>query len=885
MERSDITVKIPIRADSLTAAEQNCLSNLHAAKPLTFKFEATNQEEYKRPDSNLIGFLELIESCIAPHDSLKELCVAVRSAIQSCLLPSDFGGMELTTSTPLSAEVEAQIVFLLSTYLEAAKSAERSRHEPRPLSERPPGRRPMTMAEKIFAAHDVSRKGWVKAGEVIQVDVDWILASELSWAGMKKVYDSVGRPGIFRNDRFWLAGDHRVEPALYDLPDVKKLMDASRIAHQEFKMTEFQGFNVIPDPLNITGNQSNVKPFMQYTIMHTEFVRERALPGQLIIGADSHSCSAGAVSCLSIGMGVADVVMPLITGQTWFTVPETVSIRFVGRPPRGIGGKDTILYILKEFKRNTIAAERVVEFSGPGLKYLSGDARFAIANMCTEFGAVTGIFESDERTLEYISRRVRRKYRSNAVYFRADPDAEYAEQRVIDLSKMTSFVAICPSPDNVVPVTEIQGYELDGCFIGACTTAEEDLIIGALILQAGLDQGLEPVDKGRRVVVPGSRPIRHKLEDLGLLDIYRRAGFNIGVPGCSMCIGQGTDQAHSGERWLSSQNRNFKNRMGPGSIGNIAAAATVAASSFTMKITDPQPLLDRLNTDELTKYLMYNPIKDSPDILEKYHLQGENDPGTIAAEAGNIPYYEPYGTDAEEDTSSSSESDAWSLPSTASSPVQDHFPMHSDPSSAEIIKGKVMRLGDFIDTDAIIPTDFLHLCETDEEWGSHCMEYFMPEFRDLAQKQGHNIIVAGKGFGVGSSRDVAVNALKGCGIKCVIAESFAFIYARNQPNIGILGIQVPRGGDGKDLYDIAQMGSEIEVDMDASVIRCGGSEFHFELSLMEKQLIQVGGIKKAFERFGKGLFDQLCRSQDPTPHAKATGCRGGTVADIEAPPV
>ncbi|KAI0804954.1 hypothetical protein GGR55DRAFT_308661 [Xylaria sp. FL0064] len=896
MERSDITVKIPLRADSLTAAEQNCLSNLQATKSLTFQFEATNQEEYKHPDSNLIGFLELIESYIAPHDSLQELCVAIRSAIQSCLLPSDFGGMELTTSMPLSAEAEAQIVFVLSTYLEAAKSAERSRHEPRPLSERPPGRRPMTMAEKIFAAHDVSRKGWVRAGEVIQVDVDWILASELSWAGMKKVYDSVGRPGIFRNDRFWLAGDHRVEPALYDLPDVKRLMEASRTAHQEFKMTEFQGFN--------------------YTIMHTEFVRERALPGQLIIGADSHSCSAGAVSCLSIGMGVADVVMPLITGQTWFTVPETVSIRFVGRPPRGVGGKDTILYILKEFKRNTIAAERVVEFNGPGLKYLSGDARFAIANMCTEFGAVTGIFESDERTLEYISRRVRRKYRSNAVYFRADSDAEYAEQRVIDLSQITSFVAICPSPDNVVPVTEIQGYELDGCFIGACTTAEEDLIIGALILQAGLDQGLEPVDKGRRVVVPGSRPIRHKLEDLGLLDVYRRAGFNIGVPGCSMCIGQGTDQALSGERWLSSQNRNFENRMGPGmfslipyiffpvafvrchlsplisltivfstgSIGNIAAAATVAASSFAMKITDPQPLLDRLNSDELTKYLKYNPIKDSPDILEKFHLQGENDPGTTATEASNIPFNEPYGTDAEEDTSSS-ESDSWSLRSTASSPMQDHFPIHSNPISAEIIKGKVMRLGDFIDTDAIIPTDFLHLCETDDEWGSHCMEYFMPGFRDLVQKQGHNIIVAGKGFGVGSSRDVAVNALKGCGIKCVIAESFAFIYARNQPNIGFLGIQVPRGGDGKDLYDIAQMGSEIEVDMDASVIRCEGSEFHFELSLMEKQLIQVGGIKKAFERFGKGLFDQLCRSQDPTPHAKATGCRGGTVADIEALPV
>ncbi|KAK5636608.1 hypothetical protein RRF57_012320 [Xylaria bambusicola] len=814
MDQNDISVRIPRQAASLTITERDCLSILHAAKPIKFNFEALDGEEFNNPDTNLIGFLNFIESCIAPHGELRELYAAVRSAIQSCLLPSDFGGMELTTSMVLSTEIEAQILFLLSTYVEAVKSAERSRHAPKSLGERPQGRRPMTMSEKVFATHDASQKGWVKPGEVIQVDVDWILASELSWGGMQRMYDSVGRPGIFRNDRFWLAGDHRVEPALYDLPDVKRLMDASRLAHQEFKMTEFQGFN--------------------YTIMHTEFVRERALPGQLIIGADSHSCSAGAMSCLSIGMGVADVVMPLITGQTWFSVPETVSIRFIGRPPIGIGGKDTILYILKEFKRNTIAADRVVEFSGPGMKYLSGDARFAIANMCTEFGAVTGIFEPDERTLEYISKRLRRKYRSGAAYFRADPDAGYAEQRVIDLSQVTSFVAVHPSPDNVVPVTELRDYELDGCFIGACATAEEDLIIGALILQSGLDVGLEPVSKGRRVVVPGSRPIRRKLEDLGLLDIYRRAGFSIGVPGCSMCIGQGTDQAHSGERWLSSQNRNFKNRMGP--------------------------------------------------VLEKFHLEDEQEPNAAAAKASDISYYEPYGIDAEEDTPSL-ETGSMSLPSTASSLVQDQFPLKSDRKGAEIIKGKVMKLGDFIDTDAIIPTSFLHLCEADEEWGSHCMEYFMPEFRDLVQNQGHNIIVAGKGFGVGSSRDVAVNALKGCGVKCVIAESFAFIYARNQPNLGLLGIQMPRKGDGKDLYDVAQMGSEIEVDITASVIQCGGLEFHFELSVMEKQLIQVGGIKKAFERFGKGLFDQLCRTQDSAPQKQDAGCGKGAIADIEALPV
>lgn len=117
--------------------------------------------------------------------------------------------------------------------------------------------------------------------------------------------------------------------------------------------------------------------------MHTEFYRERAQPGMLVIGSDSHTCSAGAVGCLAIGLGVADVTMPLITGETWFKVPESVNIRLLGRPRAGIGGKDIILYILKQLKRNTVAAERIVEFTGPGAKHLSSDARFAICNMTT----------------------------------------------------------------------------------------------------------------------------------------------------------------------------------------------------------------------------------------------------------------------------------------------------------------------------------------------------------------------------------------------------------------------------------------------------------------------------------------------------------------------
>ncbi|KAJ9131059.1 Aconitase [Pleurostoma richardsiae] len=564
--------------------------------------------------------------------------------------------------------------------------------------------------------HDVSHKGWVKRGDVIQVDIDWVLASELSWAGMEGVYDAVGRPGIFRNDRFWLAGDHRVEPELYDKPMVKELMQKSQRARDEFKLVEFQGFN--------------------YTILHTEFVRSRALPGQLCIGADSHSCSAGAVSCLSIGMGGADVCIPLITGQSWFTVPETVQFRLVGKPPKGVGGKDTILYILGKFKRNTVAADRVAEFTGPGIAHLSCDARFAIANMCTEFGAVSGIFESDQRTLDFIDRRRTRKHRTGAVYFKPDADAEYAETIEIDLSKVESFVAVHPSPDNVVPVDEMAGTKLDGTFIGACTTAEEDLIIGAMVLDAGLRQG------------------------------------------------QGVDKAAPGETWLSSQNRNFHNRMGPGSLANLASAATVAASSFEMRITNPRQLLDAINYDRLQEYLGYLPF-------EVNEAEGK----------GTLQYFEPFGVDSEDGSHHTDETGLQQEKSENNRKKLEGAP-------EQTVKGRAMRLGDFIDTDAIAPSKFLASCTTNESLGPHCMEFFMPEFREEVLR-GNNIVVAGIGFGCGSSREVAVNALLGAGVQCVIAKSFAFIYARNQPNIGLLGITIK---DDK-FFDLAQTGADIEVDM------------------------------------------------------------------------
>lgn len=169
----------------------------------------------------------------------------------------------------------------------------------------------------------------------------------------------------------------------------------------------------------------------------------------------------------------------------------------------------------------------------------------------------------DEVTRDFVDGRRRKMYKSNSLYFQPDDDAIYSAKFTIDLSEVESFIAIYPSPDDVYPIPDKLGMHFDGCFIGACTTTEEDLVLAALVLRAGLKRGLS-ITKGRRVVVPGSMPIVRNLKKLGLLDVFEEAGFERPAPGCSLCLGIGADVAEQGSNWLSSQNRNFKNRMGKG---------------------------------------------------------------------------------------------------------------------------------------------------------------------------------------------------------------------------------------------------------------------------------------------------------------------------------
>lgn len=593
---------------------------------------------------------------------------------------------------------------------------------------------------------------------------------------------------------------------------------------------------------------------------HTEFARERAQPGTLVVGSDSHTCSAGSMGSLAIGLGTADVTMPLITGETWFHIPESVSIRLEGKPGPGIGGKDVILYILQQLKRNTVAAERVVEFSGPGLKHLSCDARFAIANMCTEFGGVTGIFIPDEVTKSYIERRKSPKHKRGSTYFRPDDDAEYAESRTIDLGNVESFIARYPKPDDVVPICDMAGVLLHGCFIGACTTAEEDLIMAALVLEAGMKMGKTPVKTGKRKVVPGSLPIRNKLDRLGLTEVYQNAGFEVGVPGCSYCVGLAADKAPEGEVWLSSQNRNFENRMGPGSFGHITSAATVAASSFEMKITDPRQLLDAVDTQHLAECLGI--ITSTKESAPPEYFEPGSGPVPDSAQHSHSQARESYSETAPEveDTAHgrTTSYDSSGVPLTSAGEMN---------NSMAIRKGKVQRLGDFVDTDALAPNEALATAKGPEEWAEFCLKYTYPNFRQRA-KEGYNIVVAGDAFGVGSSREVAVTALLGCKIQVVIAKSFAFIYGRNQANLGLLGIVMTDPV----FYKAATDGVEMSVDLENLKIEvqadAGIRTFPFQMSTMERRLTECGGVTDAWKKWGRKLWEEMCRGPGSTTFQK-----------------
>src|SRR5919205_1816888 len=294
-------------------------------------------------------------------------------------------------------------------------------------------RHPMTLTQKILAAHasNLSRP-WVQAGDVLQIGVDWTIASELAWNGMERTYGLLGRPRLFDKDRFFLAVDHTVDPVtLANDKRAQKLVQLSRSFAKESGIKHFYDAN--------------------QTILHTRFFRDLVRPGDVVLGADSHTSSHGGLGAVSIGLGGADIVVAMVLGTSWIEVPEAISVEHTGKLPFGLGGKEVILRTLALLGRNTVAMERSVEYRGEGARQLSTDSRFAIANMTAEFGGLNGIFEADEVTAAWLAGRSALddpKSDEPMRALRADPDAPYAQKFPVDLTGLEPQVAIPFSPDN-----------------------------------------------------------------------------------------------------------------------------------------------------------------------------------------------------------------------------------------------------------------------------------------------------------------------------------------------------------------------------------------------------------------------------------------------------
>lgn len=647
----------------------------------------------------------------------------------------------------------------------------------------------MTLTQKILAQHALGlRRPWVEAGDILRLKVDWTIASELAWNGMDRTYSLLGRPKVFDPERFFLAVDHSVDPqTLANDPRTQKLVALSQAFAKEGGLRHFYDSNE--------------------TILHTKFYRDLVQPGEVVLGADSHSSSHGGLGAFSMGLGGADVTAAMVLGETWLEVPPAIAVEFSGALAFGLTGKDVILETLRLLKRNTVAMERSVEYVGEVAHRFSTDTRFTIANMTAEFGGLNGIFEADPVVAEWLSRR--RDHNQGARYYRADPDAPYLSRHAVALDRLVPLVAKPFSPDLVAPVTEVAGLPLQGAFIGACTTTEEELVLGALLLEQAL-KSRKPLPRGERLVVPGSLEIQRNLEARGLWTFYQQAGFTIDPPGCSMCLGIASRKAKKGESWISSQNRNFENRMGEGSLAYLGSAATVAASSLGMQIEDPRPLVAKIDPERYARLLGRE--GGPPPEIRLSEPAPALDPAARVASA-----------------------------TAAAAP--------------RVLSGGVQRFGDNVDTDAIIPGEFCHLTKL-EELGAHAFHHVRPGFAARVA-QGQTFVVAGEGWGSGSSREHAVWALKGAGVSLVIAKSFAFIHKRNLVNDAVPFLVVRDEA----FYAQALEGARLRVDLAAGTLTVeGGSGQVFAAesqSPIVRALSERGGLVSAVKAGGPQVFASL----------------------------
>ncbi len=403
------------------------------------------------------------------------------------------------------------------------------------------------MTQKILAkAAGVSS---CRAGELLMCRLDLVMGNDITAPVAIDEFRRMGAKKVFDPEKVALIPDHFVPNR-----DIKSAENAK-------KMREF-------------AREQKVRHYYEVGRVGIEhaLLPEQGIvaPGEVIIGADSHTCTYGAIGAFSTGVGSTDMAVGMATGECWFRVPEAIRVVLTGKPKGFVSGKDVILHLIGKIGVDG-ARYQSLEFTGDGVAALSMDSRLTIANMAIEAGAKNGIFPVDEVCRAYVSERVNRGWTA----FEPDPDAEYARTVEIDLSALELTVALPHLPENAKPAREVSGLPIDQVVIGSCTNGRiDDMRMAAKILK-----GRKVAENVRCIVIPGTQQVVKTCLAEGLVDIFVDAGAIFTMPTCGPCLGGFCGVLASGERAVSTTNRNFVGRMGAKNSEIILAGPAVAAAS------------------------------------------------------------------------------------------------------------------------------------------------------------------------------------------------------------------------------------------------------------------------------------------------------------------
>jgi aconitate hydratase len=596
----------------------------------------------------------------------------------------------------------------------------------------------MNVAQKLISSHLV--EGEMKAGNEIAISIDQTLTQDATGTMAYLEFEAMG------------------------IPKVRTKLSVSYVDHNTLQT----GFENADDHRFLQTIAAKYGIYFSRPgngICHQVHLERFTVPGQTLLGSDSHTPNASAVGMLAIGAGGLNVALAMAGEPFWLTMPKVMKVNLSGRLQKGVSAKDIILEVLRQLTVKG-GVGRIIEYTGEAVKDLTVPERATITNMGAELGATSSVFPSDEQTLAFFRAQGREK---DWIELKPDRDAEYDEQIDIDLNKLSPLIAAPSSPDNISTVEDVQGTPLRQVCIGSCVNSSyADLMIAARIL------------KGKRVhqdvslaISPGSRQVLQMIAQNGALADLVSAGARILESACGPCIGMG-QAPPSGAVTLRTFNRNFPGRSGtPGDRSYLCSPSTAAASAVTGVITDPS---------EFLREPVVVPLPDRYITDDAMIIPPSSEPEKVTVERG--PNIKPF-------------------------PLKEAL---EESLTAKVI----LKLGDNITTDDIMPAGakILPLRSNIPAISEYVFSKLDTDFPSRARTSGSGIVLGGINYGQGSSREHAALAPMYLGIKAVLAKSFARIHKDNLINFGILPLTIE-----SEVYDAIEQESDIMLPSVAKEIR------------------------------------------------------------------